>query len=166
MLDIGQSEDWLALQISLLPCLLGYGAIARRLHDLQSTNPPKQANRYLTWINNYVAEDYSAAVREGSGERVQCELYQTKLTRDVALIEKHASKQSPSRVEELVAIFIHATKASPCQIGVQGRLADTILTDGGRVLGHGLDSIGWRAFDGSVVNEVNDSGSIMDRDTW
>ncbi|KAK5128397.1 hypothetical protein LTR85_003065 [Meristemomyces frigidus] len=93
VLDIGQSEDWLALQISLLPCLLGYGAIARRLHELQSTHPPKEPNRYLTWINNYIADDYTAAVEEGS-----------------ALIEKHAMKQSPSRVEELVAIFIHATK--------------------------------------------------------
>jgi len=30
----------------------------------------------------------------------------------LALIEKHATRQSPSRVEELVAIFIHATKVS------------------------------------------------------
>jgi len=29
-----------------------------------------------------------------------------------ALIEKHAAKQSPSRVDELVAIFIRATKVS------------------------------------------------------
>lgn len=27
-----------------------------------------------------------------------------------ALVEKHAFKQSPSRIEELVKIFIHATK--------------------------------------------------------
>lgn len=32
VLDIGQSEDWLGLQISLAPCLLGYGAIAKQLH--------------------------------------------------------------------------------------------------------------------------------------
>lgn len=31
VLDVGQSEDWLALQIALLPCLLGYGMIGRRL---------------------------------------------------------------------------------------------------------------------------------------
>ncbi|QIW95689.1 hypothetical protein AMS68_001207 [Peltaster fructicola] len=93
VLDIGQSEDWLALQIALLPCLLGYGMIAARLHHLQITDPPAQPNRYLTWINNYVAEDYVAAVRTG---------------RD--LIEKHAIHQSPKRIEELVKIFIHATK--------------------------------------------------------
>jgi hydroxymethylpyrimidine/phosphomethylpyrimidine kinase len=29
-----------------------------------------------------------------------------------ALVEKHASKQSPSRIEELSKIFIHATKVS------------------------------------------------------
>ncbi|TKA70061.1 hypothetical protein B0A55_06240 [Friedmanniomyces simplex] len=91
ILDIGQSEDWLALQVSLLPCLLGYSVIARRLQDLQPSL--KSPNRYTTWINNYVAEDYTAAVAKGR-----------------ALIEKHATKQSPSRVDELVAIFIHATK--------------------------------------------------------
>ncbi|KAF2167706.1 hypothetical protein M409DRAFT_21859 [Zasmidium cellare ATCC 36951] len=93
VLDIGQSEDWLALQISLLPCLLGYGMIARRLKELQRTNPPKTPNRYVTWINNYVAADYTEAVKKGC-----------------ALVEKHAFKQSPTRIEELVKIFIHATK--------------------------------------------------------
>lgn len=93
VLDIGQSEDWLALQIALLPCLLGYGMIARRLKELQKTNPPKTPNRYITWINNYVATDYTDAVKKGC-----------------ALVEKHAFKQSPSRVEDLVKIFVHATK--------------------------------------------------------
>uniref|UniRef100_A0A2D3V328 Probable thiamin biosynthesis protein thi-4 n=1 Tax=Ramularia collo-cygni TaxID=112498 RepID=A0A2D3V328_9PEZI len=93
VLDIGQSEDWLALQISLLPCLLGYGMIARRLKEQQRTNPPKNRNRYLTWIENYVGDDYTSAVKTGC-----------------ALIETHASKQSPHRIEELVKIFIHATK--------------------------------------------------------
>lgn len=31
----------------------------------------------------------------------------------VGLIEKHAAKQSPTRIEELVKIFVHATKVSP-----------------------------------------------------
>lgn len=68
VLDIGQSEDWLALQISLLPCLLGYGMIAARLKAEQKANPPKQPNRYQTWIDNYVAEDYVAAVKTGRGK--------------------------------------------------------------------------------------------------
>lgn len=65
VLDIGQSEDWLALQISLLPCLLGYGVIARRLKEAQRSNPPKSPNRYVTWINNYTAADYTEAVKKG-----------------------------------------------------------------------------------------------------
>ena len=67
VLDIGQSEDWLALQISLLPCLLGYGMIAKRLHQLQRTHPPATPNRYATWINNYIGEDYTQAVQKGCG---------------------------------------------------------------------------------------------------
>ena len=67
VLDIGASEDWLALQISLLPCLLGYHVIAKRLHEEQKSNPPKE-NRYATWINNYIAEDYCEAVEKGCGK--------------------------------------------------------------------------------------------------
>lgn len=95
VLDIGQSEDWLALQIALLPCLLGYVEIAKRLKGLQKSTLKllKTPNRYMSWIENYVAEDYTRAVRTGCG-----------------LIEKHAHQQSPQRIEELVKIFVHATK--------------------------------------------------------
>ncbi|KAJ8123590.1 hypothetical protein ONZ43_g499 [Nemania bipapillata] len=82
VLDIGQSEDWLGLQISLAPCLLGYGAIAKQLHA-----------DYWPWILNYVADDYVQAVQTG------CEL-----------IERNAVLHSPSKIEELVKVFIHATK--------------------------------------------------------
>lgn len=34
----------------------------------------------------------------------------------LALIEKHASKQSPTRIEELVDIFVHATRVSLASI--------------------------------------------------
>jgi hypothetical protein len=34
---------------------------------------------------------------------------------NIALTEKHASQQSPARIEELVRIFIHATKVSHAQ---------------------------------------------------
>ncbi|KAJ9645971.1 trifunctional hydroxymethylpyrimidine kinase/phosphomethylpyrimidine kinase/thiaminase [Coniosporium apollinis] len=91
VLDVGQSEDWLALQIALAPCLLGYGSIARRLHDDPETM--REGNKYWKWIESYVSNDYTEAVRNG---------------RD--LIEKHAVKQSASRIEELVRIFIHATR--------------------------------------------------------
>ncbi|RMX92183.1 hypothetical protein D0868_13556 [Hortaea werneckii] len=63
--DIAGSEDWLALQVALLPCLLGYGMIAQRLHEMQVTHPPNQPNRYLSWINNYIAEDYTEAMETG-----------------------------------------------------------------------------------------------------
>lgn len=67
VLDVGASEDWFALQVALLPCLLGYGMIAKRLHSIQDPAKPKEANRYRRWIDNYVAEDYTEAVRKGCG---------------------------------------------------------------------------------------------------
>ncbi|KAI0014047.1 Phosphomethylpyrimidine kinase-domain-containing protein [Xylariaceae sp. FL0662B] len=91
VLDIGQSEDWLGLQVALAPCLLGYGTVARQLHG--DTRTKTEGNTYWPWILNYVAEDYVQAVQTGAG-----------------LIERHAALQSPSRIEELVKIFIHATK--------------------------------------------------------
>jgi len=66
VLDIGQSEDWLALQVSMAPCLIGYGDIARRLHDDPKTK--REGNIYWKWIETYVADDYCEAVRVGSGE--------------------------------------------------------------------------------------------------
>ncbi|ROW12243.1 hypothetical protein VMCG_00020 [Cytospora schulzeri] len=91
VLDIGQSEDWLGLQIALAPCLLGYGAVAKMLHGHPRT--VKEGNHYWNWIENYVADDYVQAVRTGS-----------------ELLERHAVLQSPSRIEELIKIFIHAIK--------------------------------------------------------
>jgi len=85
------SQDFLALQIALLPCLLGYGAIARRLYDDPKTK--REGNRYWKWIENYVADDYVEAVDLGR-----------------ALVEREARKVSVSRVEELVKIFVHATR--------------------------------------------------------
>lgn len=72
---------------------MGYGVIARRLFDDPATI--REGNRYWKWIQNYVAEDYTTAVNLG---------------RD--LVEKHAVKQSTSRIEELAKIFIHATNVS------------------------------------------------------
>ncbi|KAI9646870.1 trifunctional hydroxymethylpyrimidine kinase/phosphomethylpyrimidine kinase/thiaminase [Ciborinia camelliae] len=92
-----KSEDWLALQISMAPCLIGYGEIAKRLHADPKTK--REGNIYWKWIENYVADDYTEAVKVGS-----------ELTSWAALLEKHAVMQSPNRIEELVKIFIHATK--------------------------------------------------------
>ncbi|KAF2729047.1 hypothetical protein EJ04DRAFT_503080 [Polyplosphaeria fusca] len=90
VLDIGQSEDWLALQVALLPCLIGYGFIARRLYDDART--VRHGNKYWKWIETYVADDYVQAMANSSD-----------------LIEKHAVRQSVARIDELTKIFVHAT---------------------------------------------------------
>lgn len=66
VLDVGQSEDWLGLQVALAPCLLGYGAVAKMLHGDSGT--VREGNRYWNWIENYVADDYVQAVETGSGK--------------------------------------------------------------------------------------------------
>lgn len=66
VLDIGQSQDYLALQLAMAPCLLGYYAVAEMLRDHADTK--REDNRYWAWIENYVAEDYTEAVRLGSGK--------------------------------------------------------------------------------------------------
>ncbi|KAJ4150036.1 hypothetical protein LMH87_010803 [Akanthomyces muscarius] len=93
VLDIGQSEDWLALQMAIAPCLLGYGAVAQMLAAHPATVREQQANTYWPWIETYGAADYVEAVRLGSD-----------------LIEKNIRLCSPSRIEELVKIFIHGTR--------------------------------------------------------
>ncbi|KAK0623644.1 Phosphomethylpyrimidine kinase-domain-containing protein [Immersiella caudata] len=91
VLDVGQSEDLIGLHIALAPCLLGYGALADQLH--KDPKSKREANPYWDWIENYVADDYVTAVKTGR-----------------ALLERHAGLQGPSRIEELIKIFIHATK--------------------------------------------------------
>ncbi|KAM5375093.1 hypothetical protein ACJA88_007758 [Fusarium oxysporum] len=91
VLDVGQNGDWVGLQMALAPCLLGYGAAAKMLHDHEKT--VREGNTYWAWIKNYNEEDYTDAVKLGS-----------------TLLEKHIQLQSPSRIEELVQIFIHALK--------------------------------------------------------
>lgn len=55
--------------MALAPCLIGYGAIARRLYDdADHTVQGEENNRYWKWIENYVAEDYVTAVKTGSGK--------------------------------------------------------------------------------------------------
>lgn len=93
VLDIGMSQDYLALQIALLPCLIGYGIIAKRLYE--DTNTVRVGSKYWKWIEQYVAEEYRDAMMRGS-----------------ELVEKHAAGLSPTRVEELAKIFVHATNVS------------------------------------------------------
>ncbi|OAP60274.1 phosphomethylpyrimidine kinase [Fonsecaea erecta] len=92
-LDVGASQDWLALQMSLAPCLIGYGVTAARLFREPESLPTDKGNRYWRWVENYVADDYREAVRVGR-----------------ELIEEHIVKQSPSRIEELIDIFVRSTE--------------------------------------------------------
>ena len=63
---------------------------------------------YWKWVENYVAPDYVEAVRKGSGEEG---IGRVRLTADnmIALIEESICKQTPARVEELVAMFLRVT---------------------------------------------------------
>jgi hydroxymethylpyrimidine/phosphomethylpyrimidine kinase len=104
----------------MAPCLLGYAAVAAMLRDHADTT--KEGNPYWPWIENYNAEDYMEAVRLGSGKTAVVPLSVTSIRRltllitlcfQKELIEKQIVLQSPSRIEELVKIFIHATNVSP-----------------------------------------------------
>jgi thiaminase len=67
ILDIGQSEDWLALQIAIAPCLVSYSVIARQLYDDLETVKGER-NKYWKWIETYVADDYIEAVSKEKGK--------------------------------------------------------------------------------------------------
>lgn len=93
--------------MALGPCLIGYGEIAKRLHADPRTK--REENVYWKWIKNYVEDDYQEAVEVGRG------VPSTASTLDradylAAILERGAALQSPSRIEELVKIFVHATK--------------------------------------------------------
>ncbi len=52
-----------------------------------------EGNQYFRWIENYVSDDFSEAVRAGR-----------------ELLEENALKLSPERVEEIVEIFREGTR--------------------------------------------------------
>lgn len=121
VLDVGQSEDWLALQMALAPCLLGYGAVAKMLLAHAATR--RDGNPYWPWIQNYAADDYVEAVALGSGTLRSASAppsssFNPKMPAQTAnrrlplseLLERNMRLQSPSRIEELVEIFLHGTK--------------------------------------------------------
>src|SRR5271170_5173465 len=56
MLDIGQSQDWIALQMALGSCLIGYYVAAKGIYDAKDSK--REDNPYWKWVENYVAEDY------------------------------------------------------------------------------------------------------------
>lgn len=88
--SVGNTRDWMSLQIALAACLIGYGEVGKRLFESSTT---KRDSMYWSWIKNYAEDDYSSAV-----------------TRGRALVEKHAMSQSPSKIVELVEIFRRVTE--------------------------------------------------------
>ena len=112
LLDIGHSQDLLALQVALAPCTLGYAAVAKMLVDHPDTRKAGGGNSYWPWIENYVAEDYVEAVRLASGK---CRLKRPSggaADDGVEQLESEVGRQTPDRVEELVKIFIQGTQVS------------------------------------------------------
>lgn len=111
VLDVGMSGDFLALQVAMAPCLLGYGAIGARLHR---EGNPQNNNPYWDWIENYVAEDYTDAVKAGK-----------------ELLEREVARAGVARVQELVSIFRHATLMEKAfwEMGA-GASAGTVIGDG------------------------------------
>jgi thiaminase len=91
VLDIGQSQDFFALQVAMAPCLIGYQAIARRLEK----QGVKDSNMYWEWVESYAGKDYAEAVIKGR-----------------ELLERYAQDVGVKRVEGLVDIFARATKVS------------------------------------------------------
>jgi len=102
ILDIGATRSPFLLQVAFAPCLLGYGAIARRIHSeaaAASPDTPKETlfaqNPYVKWIETYIGEDYAEAERVGS-----------------ELLERGAVGFSRAGLEEAVEVFVGATKVS------------------------------------------------------
>lgn len=89
MESIGSTKDWMSLQIALAACLHGYGEVGQRLYHDPITN---RDSPYWSWIANYAADDYTAAVATGR-----------------ALVEKYAQLESPTKILELVEIFRRVT---------------------------------------------------------
>ncbi|KAF8253980.1 thiamine biosynthesis protein [Wilcoxina mikolae CBS 423.85] len=92
VLDIGHTHDFLALTVAMAPCLFGYHEIGEWL--LNDPNTKHKDNPYYEWILNYGQSDsYSEAVKLGR-----------------QILEQKVRAAGPDRLEELVDIFLHATK--------------------------------------------------------
>jgi thiaminase II len=67
LLDIGQSEDWIALQMALASCSIGYRVSALLLEADVKTK--REGNPYYKWIESYSGDDYQESVRTTSGKK-------------------------------------------------------------------------------------------------
>jgi thiaminase II len=68
LLDIGQSEDWMALHMALASCSIGYQVSALLLQADVKTK--RVGNPYYKWIESYSGDDYQNSVRSTSGELI------------------------------------------------------------------------------------------------
>jgi thiaminase II len=91
VLDVGQSGDWLGLQIALASCLIGYQVAAEWVKAQSGSR--EEGNRYWKWVDNYGGGEYAEGVKLGR-----------------AMIERHAIKVGTRRLEELVKTFIRVTE--------------------------------------------------------
>jgi thiaminase II len=66
LLDVGQSEDWIALQMALASCSIGYGVSAQLLQADIKTK--RVGNPYYKWIESYSGDEYQETVRSTSGK--------------------------------------------------------------------------------------------------
>ncbi|KAI5821359.1 Phosphomethylpyrimidine kinase-domain-containing protein [Pyronema omphalodes] len=93
VLDIGHTDDVLALNVAMAPCLFGYHEIGKWLLKSENTKHGKE-NPYYDWILTYASSDsYVESVRLGR-----------------KILEEKVRSAGPERVEELVDIFYQATK--------------------------------------------------------
>lgn len=91
VLDIGQSQDRLALEVAMASCAIGYKEIGRWLLSRETT--VREGNPYWTWIQAYTSVEYVEAV--GRMEE---------------WMEVEARGVGVKRVQELVEIFTDVTR--------------------------------------------------------
>ena len=85
-------EDWLAMQVVLVPCMVGYKVVGEYLTSWNGTMKGPD-NPYWSWIEQYAGKDYTDAIDKST-----------------ELLEKYASLQRPERIEELVKLFREAAE--------------------------------------------------------
>ena len=90
--EVGEREDWLALQVALVPCMYGYKIVGEYLYEWEGS-VKGTANSYWGWVEQYAGQESVDAV-----------------TKSTELVEKYVARQTPQRIEELVSIFKKAAE--------------------------------------------------------
>lgn len=144
LLDVGHAEDWFGLQVALTPCVIGYGAAARALHQEHATTRD-DTHPYWKWVETYTNDEYAVVAQrtigmsdEGASEREREARRADWPGHKTDKIEQHAALQSAARIEELVKIFKHAVKVrgGPRGVSAPDTPSLTTGTDGDCLLGH------------------------------